>query len=101
MGGQLMNWLIAIVQTLLFISLAPLLAGWIKWCKCFLQNRKAPSLLQPYRDLWKLTHKQPVVSEQASWLFVIAPYIIFYQKFDYGVRITRILYKNRAMERHL
>jgi formate hydrogenlyase subunit 4 len=77
MGDQLMNWLIAIVQTLLFISLAPLLAGWIKWCKCLLQNRKAPSLLQPYRGLWKLTHKQPVVSEQASWLFVIAPYIIF------------------------
>ncbi len=77
MGGQLMNWLLALIQMLLFITLAPLLAGWIKWCKCYLQNRKAPSLLQPYRDLWKLTHKQPVVSEQASWLFVISPYIIF------------------------
>ena len=31
----------------------------------------------------------------------VAPYIIFYQKFAYGVRITRVLYKNRAMERHL
>jgi formate hydrogenlyase subunit 4 len=72
-----MNWLIAIIQTLLFIALAPLLAGWVKWCKCFLQNRKAPSLFQPYRDLWKLTHKQPVVSKQASWLFSLAPYIIF------------------------
>ncbi|MFK5948200.1 MAG: NADH-quinone oxidoreductase subunit H [Methylococcales bacterium] len=72
-----MNWLLALIQTLLFVSLAPLLAGWIKFCKCYLQNRKAPSLFQPYRDLWKLTHKQPVVSEQASWLFVIAPYIIF------------------------
>ncbi len=77
MGGQLMNWILALIQTLLFMSLAPLLAGWIKYCKCYLQNRKAPSLLQPYRDLWKLTHKQPVVSEQASWLFVISPYIIF------------------------
>ncbi len=72
-----MNWLLALIQTLLFVSLAPLLAGWIKFCKCYLQNRKAPSLFQPYRDLWKLTHKQPVVSEQASWLFIIAPYIIF------------------------
>jgi len=72
-----MNWLIALIQMLLFITLAPLLAGWVKCCKCFLQNRKSPSLLQPYRDLWKLTHKQPVVSEQASWLFVISPYIIF------------------------
>ncbi len=77
MGGQLMNWLLALIQMLLFITLAPLLAGWIKYCKCYLQNRKSPSVFQPYRDLWKLTHKQPVVSEQASWLFVISPYIIF------------------------
>jgi formate hydrogenlyase subunit 4 len=34
-------------------------------------------LLQPYRDLIKLTHKQPVVSKDASWLFIIVPYIIF------------------------
>ena len=72
-----MNVLLAIIQTLFFIVLAPLLAGWVKWCKCYLQNRKAPSLLQPYRDLIKLTLKQPVVSKDASWLFLIAPYIIF------------------------
>jgi len=72
-----MNWLLALIQTLLFISLAPLLTGWIKYCKCYLQNRKSASIFQPYRDLWKLTHKQPVVSDQASWLFVISPYIIF------------------------
>ena len=48
-----MNWLIAILQGALFIALAPLLAGWLKYCKCRLQNRKAPSLLQPYRDLIK------------------------------------------------
>ncbi|OQK18598.1 formate hydrogenlyase [Methyloprofundus sedimenti] len=72
-----MSILIAVLQTLLFITLAPLLAGWVKCCKCYLQNRKAPSLIQPYRDLIKLTHKQPVVSKDASWLFVISPYIIF------------------------
>lgn len=72
-----MSILIAVMQTLLFMALAPLLAGWVKCCKCYLQNRKAPSLLQPYRDLIKLTHKQPVVSKDASWLFVISPYIIF------------------------
>ena len=72
-----MNWLIAVLQTILFVSLAPLLAGWLKLCKCWLQNRKAPSLLQPYRDLLKLTRKHPVVAEQASWIFTKAPYIIF------------------------
>ena len=72
-----MNWLLAILQTILFVALAPLLAGWIKKCKCRLQNRKAPSLFQPYRDLLKLTRKQPVVSDQASWIFTTSPYIIF------------------------
>lgn len=72
-----MNIVLAFIQTLMFLALAPALAGWVKRCKCRLQNRKAPSLLQPYRDLIKLTHKQPVVSRQASWLFIIAPYIIF------------------------
>ena len=31
----------------------------------------------------------------------IEPYVIFYRKFSYGVRIARILYKNRAMEKYL
>jgi formate hydrogenlyase subunit 4 len=72
-----MNWAIAILQTVLFVALAPLLAGFLKFCKCRLQNRRAPSFLQPYRDLLKLTRKQPVISEDASWLFCVAPYIIF------------------------
>ncbi|MFK5949895.1 MAG: type II toxin-antitoxin system RelE/ParE family toxin [Methylococcales bacterium] len=31
----------------------------------------------------------------------VIPYVIFYRKFSYGIRIARILYKNRAMEKHL
>lgn len=72
-----MNWFVAVIQTTLFVALAPLLSGWLKWCKCQLQNRKAPSLLQPYRDLLKLIRKQPVVAEHASWLFIYTPYIVF------------------------
>ncbi len=72
-----MAWLLAILETLLFIGGAPLLAGWIKWLKCHLQNRKAPSLLQPYRDLRKLYRKQPVAPHSASWIFRAAPYIVF------------------------
>ncbi|MCF6263706.1 MAG: type II toxin-antitoxin system RelE/ParE family toxin [Xanthomonadales bacterium] len=29
------------------------------------------------------------------------PYVIFYRKFSYGVRVARVLYKNRAMEKYL
>lgn len=70
-------WLLALVQTLLFIAAAPLLAGWVKRVKCHMQNRAAPSLLQPYRDLIKLFRKDVVLAENASWLFRAAPYIIF------------------------
>ncbi len=70
-------WLLAAVQTLLFIAAAPLLAGWVKRVKCHMQNRAAPSLLQPYRDLTKLFGKDVVMAENASWLFRITPYIVF------------------------
>jgi formate hydrogenlyase subunit 4 len=72
-----MAWLMAILQTLLFIAAAPLLSGWIKRVKCRLQNRRAPPLFQPYRDLLKLYRKQPIVPHPASWIFRAAPYIVF------------------------
>lgn len=72
-----MSVVFALFQTLLFVALAPLLSGWLKMCKCRLQNRRAPSLLQPYQDIIKLVHKQPVISQHASWLFTKYPYIIF------------------------
>jgi len=72
-----MAWLLAILETLLFVGAAPLLAGWIKRVKCRLQNRKAPSVFQPYRDLLKLYRKQPIAPHPASWIFRAAPYIVF------------------------
>ena len=77
MADNLNAWLDSALQTLLFIAGAPLLAGWIKRLKCHLQNRAAPSLFQPYRDLVKLFAKDVVLAEHASWLFRAAPYIVF------------------------
>jgi len=77
MGGELMGWLLALFETLFFIAAVPLLTGWIKLVKCRLQNRKAPSLLQPYRNLRKLFLKQPILPDTASWIFRAAPYVIF------------------------
>lgn len=77
MGGELTAWLLALLQTALFVAVAPLLAGWIKWVKCHLQNRRAPSLLQPYRDIIKLFRKEVIVAHSASYIFRVAPYIVF------------------------
>jgi formate hydrogenlyase subunit 4 len=77
MDHQLTAWLLAAVQTALFVGAAPLLAGWVKRVKCHTQNRAAPPITQPYRDLAKLLRKNLVVAENASWLFRATPYIVF------------------------
>jgi formate hydrogenlyase subunit 4 len=59
------------------LALAPLLTGWVNQCRAWLQNKSAPPLLQPYRLLHKLFHKDSVVAEPASPLFRAAPYLVF------------------------
>ncbi len=65
---------LAIVVALL---LAPLLTGWVDQWRARLQNRAAPGLFQPYRQLHKLFHKESVLAEHASPLFRAVPYIVF------------------------
>jgi formate hydrogenlyase subunit 4 len=76
MADYLNAWLLSLLQTLLFVASAPLLAGWIKVIKCKLQNRTAPPIWQPYADLRKLFAKNLVMAENASWIFRVAPYIL-------------------------
>ncbi len=40
-----------------------------------MQCRQGPSVLQPYRDIWKLLRKSTVASQEASWLFLVIPYV--------------------------
>ena len=42
-----------------------------------LLRRRGPPVLQPYRDLLKLLRKEVVLAENASWLFRVAPYLVF------------------------
>jgi formate hydrogenlyase subunit 4 len=66
-----------LTEILLAVLLAPLLTGWVNQCRAWLQNRRAPSLLQPYRVLTKLFSKEVVLAHNASPLFRTAPYLIF------------------------
>jgi len=62
----------------IFIPVAsPLCVGIIKKIKARLQNREGASIFQPYKNLWKLLHKDEVISSDASWIFSLAPFIIF------------------------
>jgi len=56
---------------------APLFLGWVNQCRAWLQNRRAPGLLQPYRGIRKLFHKEAVIAAGASPLFRLAPYVVF------------------------
>nr|WP_255575162.1 NADH-quinone oxidoreductase subunit H [Caldovatus aquaticus] len=62
---------------LLVLLVAPLLTGLVRKVKARLQRRRGPPLLQPYRDLRRLIAKEVVLAENASWLFRVAPYLIF------------------------
>jgi formate hydrogenlyase subunit 4 len=64
-------------QMTVVLAAAPLLAGYVRKVKAFLVGRRGPPLVQPYRDLMRLLRKDVVLAESASWLFRVAPYIVF------------------------
>lgn len=66
-----------LLETLLLVAVAPLLAGWVAQCRAWLGNRSGPGLLQPWRVLRKLFAKESVVAREASFLFRFAPYCVF------------------------
>jgi formate hydrogenlyase subunit 4 len=65
------------VQMALVLLAAPLLTGVARKVKARLLRRQGPPVLQPYRDLLRLLRKDAIVAESASWLFRVAPYVIF------------------------
>ncbi len=64
------------LQIILFIITAPLLSGLVAKIKNNLRMRKGQSIFQPYFNLAKLLSKDEVVSETASWIFRVAPFVV-------------------------
>lgn len=76
----MMAWsgiLAQLLEIVLALAAAPLLTGWVNQCRAWLQNRRPPSLLQPYRTLHKLFYKESVLAEAATPLFRCVPYLVF------------------------
>ena len=69
--------LLQIAQVLTVLSLAPLVQGLILQWEERVQRAQGPGIFQPYRDLWKLFHKQLVVPETASFIYWAAPVVAF------------------------
>ena len=74
---SLRDILLQIAQVVSVLVFAPLLQGAILQFEERVQRAQGPGLFQPYRDLWKLFHKQIVVPETASWIYWTAPIVAF------------------------
>jgi formate hydrogenlyase subunit 4 len=66
-----------LLQVLVVMLFAPLVAGTISRLKEIVQSKHGPSIIQPYRDIWKLFHKDEVISDRSSWIFRFTPYVVF------------------------
>jgi formate hydrogenlyase subunit 4 len=66
-----------LIQLLFVIGFAPLYAGVLSRFKENIQSKRGPSIVQPYRDLWKLFHKDEIISSETTWIFRVTPYLVF------------------------
>jgi formate hydrogenlyase subunit 4 len=66
-----------LLQVLFVLLFAPLYAGVLVRLKEMVQSKRGPSVVQPYRDIWKLFHKDQIVSDQTTWIFRVTPYLVF------------------------
>jgi formate hydrogenlyase subunit 4 len=73
----ILDLLVQLCQMLIVLALAPLLTGYVRKVKAHLLRRQGPPVLQPYRDLLRLVRKEAVVAVSASWVFRVAPYLVF------------------------
>lgn len=71
---MIINIIVSIAAALLF---SPLLMGIINKTKAFFAGRKGSPLLQMYFDLYRLFNKDSVISRTTTFIFLIAPIVVF------------------------
>jgi len=71
-----MKILIVAIQLLVFLLLSPFISGLISKLKNNLRMRRGQSIFQPFYNLFKLFSKQEVVSETASWVYRVTPFVV-------------------------
>jgi formate hydrogenlyase subunit 4 len=74
---MILHILYNLLQVAVIVGFAPLVEGVTSRLKEILQSKRGPSIFQPYRDLWKLLHKDEIVSDRTTWIFRAAPYVVF------------------------
>lgn len=74
---MIVHLLYNVLQALVVLLFAPLMTGISAKLKERLQSHRGPSVFQPYYDLWKLFHKDEIVSHESTWIFRVTPYVVF------------------------
>lgn len=69
------------VQALILLCFAPLIAGIINKVKAFLQKRQGASIVQEYFDLHKWWQKPTILTPHTSIIFLLAPVAYFVTSF--------------------
>jgi hydrogenase-4 component C len=65
--------LIACVQVLLLVALAPLVSGVGRWLRAKMHTRKGPPILQDYYDIVKLFKRQDLHTKESSFVHRLMP----------------------------
>lgn len=65
--------IIAIIQALLLVALAPLFSGTSRWLRAKIHTRKGPSIFQDYYDIAKLFKRQDVHTKDSSFVHKLMP----------------------------
>jgi formate hydrogenlyase subunit 4 len=66
-----------VLQSLVVLALAPLYTGVIARAEAVVASKRGPSILQPYRDIAKFLRKGSTISDQTSFVYQVAPFVVF------------------------
>jgi formate hydrogenlyase subunit 4 len=66
-----------LLQVAVVLLASPLAVGVLNRLKERVQSKQGSSIFQVYRDIWKLFHKDQIISDQSTWIFRFTPYLIF------------------------
>jgi len=66
----------ALLQAALVVGGAPLLVGIMRRVRAVLEGRAGPPIVQPWRDLRKLMHKDRVIPANSGWVFSTTPLVL-------------------------
>lgn len=72
-----MNIIIAVVQALLLMFLAPFVSGSARWLRAKMHTRRGPSIFQDYYDIAKLFKRQDVHTAESSFVHKLMPPLFF------------------------